>query len=341
MNREARGNLVNRKAVALISGGLDSVLAAKVVMEQDFNVLGLYFTSAFSKSYGQELETPAARVSKAIGIDLRIVDMGQDYIDLVRKPVHGYGKHLNPCIDCKIFMLRRAKSVMHEVNASFAITGEVLGQRPMSQRRDTLNVIERDADMRGMILRPLSAALLPATKAEEDGLIQREKLLGISGRSRTVQLQLAERYGIKGYSPPAGGCLLTDKNFSEKLRDLFTDKQTVNQNDIRLLTVGRHYRLDSGIKIVLGRDNKENNILMSLAQHGYHLFTPVDFPGPVALLNGEPSQDIKQTIGRLIITYSKQVPGRTYRIQYRDEIFDPGEPLPINSSRLRRVGADG
>jgi tRNA-uridine 2-sulfurtransferase len=332
---------VGKRAVALISGGLDSVLAAKVVMEQGFAVVGLYFTSAFSKSYGQEGRTPAATVSKALGLDLRVLDMGQDYIDLVRKPLHGYGKHMNPCIDCKIFMLRRAKSVMQELDAPFAITGEVLGQRPMSQRRDTLNVIERDADMKGLILRPLSATLLPATRPEQEGLIQREKLLGISGRSRTVQLQLAERYGIKGFSAPAGGCLLTDGNFSDKLRDLFADKQAVSPNDVRLLTVGRHYRMEAGVKIVLGRDNHENQVLMSLAPHGYHLFTPHGFPGPVAVLNGSPTQDIKQTIGRLIITYSKQVPGRTYQIRYGDEIFDPGEPLPINTTRLRRVGADG
>lgn len=331
---------MNRKAVALISGGLDSVLAAKVVIEQGFDIIGLYFTSAFSKSYGHECDTHAALVSKAIGVDLRVMDMGRDYIDLIRNPVHGYGKHINPCIDCKIFMLKKAKAVMQELNAPFVVTGEVLGQRPMSQRRDALSVIERDADMKGMILRPLSAALLPPTKAELNGLIQREKLLGISGRSRTVQLQLAERYGIKGYSTPAGGCLLTDKNFSEKLSDLFADKQAVTPNDVRLLTVGRHYRLDGGVKIVIGRDNKENKVLISLAPHGYHLFIPHGFPGPVALLSGNPTQDIKQTIGRLMITYSKQVPGRTYRIQYGDEIFDPGEPLPIHTTGLRRVGAD-
>jgi tRNA-uridine 2-sulfurtransferase len=157
--------MVRMKAVALISGGLDSVLAAKVVMGQGFEVIGLYFTSAFCKSYGNEHETHAARVSKAIGIDLRVVDMGQDYIDLVRNPVHGYGKNVNPCIDCKIYMLKNAKAVMQEVNAPFVVTGEVLGQRPMSQRRDTFHVIERDSDMRGMILRPLSATLLPPTKA--------------------------------------------------------------------------------------------------------------------------------------------------------------------------------
>jgi len=329
-----------RKAVALISGGLDSVLAAKVVMEQGFDVLGLYFTSAFSKSYGQERDTHAAKVSQAIGVDLRVMDMGQPYIDLVRNPVHGYGKNINPCIDCKIFMLKKARAIMQEINAPFLVTGEVLGQRPMSQRRDTLSIIERDADMKGLILRPLSATLLPPTQAEQTGIIERDKLLGISGRSRTVQLRLAERYGISGYATPAGGCLLTDKNFSEKLQDLFDDKQAITPNDIRLLTVGRHYRIDAGVKIVVGRDSRENDVLMSLAPHGYHLFTPHDFPGPVALLHGTPTQDIKQTIGRLIITYSKHVPGQTRRIQYGAEIFDPGEPLPITTVRLRRVGAD-
>ncbi len=331
---------MSTQTVALISGGLDSVLAAKLVMEQGFSVLGLYFTSAFSKSYGNEQATHAARVASAIGIDLRIMDMGQEYIDLVRNPVHGYGKHINPCIDCKIFMLKKARIVMQEVNAPFVVTGEVLGQRPMSQRRDTFHVIERDADLRGMILRPLSAALLPPTKAELNGLIHREKFLSISGRSRAVQLQLAERYGIRDYSTPAGGCLLTDKNFAEKLRDLFRDQQAVTSNDIRLLTIGRHFRIDAGVKIVLGRDNKENTMLMSLAPRGYHLFTPNGFPGPVALLNGNPSQDVKQTIGRLIITYTKRVPGRAYQIRYGAEIFDPGEPLPIHGSPLRRVGAD-
>ncbi|HTP04672.1 MAG TPA: hypothetical protein VMM54_05920 [Nitrospirota bacterium] len=331
---------MDRKAVALISGGLDSILAARLVMEQGYNITGLYFTSAFSKSYGNEHDTHAARVSKAIGLDLRVVDMGQEYVDLVRNPAHGYGKNVNPCIDCKIFMLKKAKTVMEEVKAPFVITGEVLGQRPMSQRRDTLHIIERDADLKGMVLRPLSAKLLSPTKAEQDGLIDRERLLGVSGRSRNVQLRLAERYGIQGYSTPAGGCLLTDKNFSDKLRDLFKDKQTVLSSDIRLLTVGRHYRIDAGIKIVLGRDNRENQMIMSLALKGYHLFMPHNFPGPVALLSGTPSQEIKQTIGRLIITYGKRVPGQTRLIRYGSEIFNPGEPLPINSPRLKRVGAD-
>ncbi|HUL01573.1 MAG TPA: hypothetical protein VLX29_12080 [Nitrospirota bacterium] len=329
------------KVVALISGGLDSILAAKVVMEQGFDIVGLYFTSAFSKSYGKEDRTHAVRVSQATGIDLRVLDMGQDYINLIRHPIHGYGKNVNPCIDCKIYMLKKARAIVQEINAPFIVTGEVLGQRPMSQRRDTLQIIDRDADLRGMILRPLSATLLPPTKAEQEGIIDRKKLLGISGRSRLVQLQLAERYGIRGFSAPAGGCLLTDKNFSEKLRDLFEDQQSVNPDDIRLLTIGRHFRIDTGVKIILGRNNNENNELMTLAARGYHLFIPHGFPGPVAVLSGPPTQNVKQTIGRLIITYSKHVPQRTYHIRYGDEIFNPGEPLPIDSSTVRRIGADG
>lgn len=331
---------MNKKAVALISGGLDSVLAAKVVMDQGFDVLGLYCTSAFSKTYGREQTTHAVTVSKALGLDLRIFDMGQEYIELVRRPAHGYGKNTNPCIDCKILMLKKARAIMDETGASFVVTGEVLGQRPMSQRRDTLQVIERDADMRGLILRPLSAKLLPPTKAELDGVIDREKLLGISGRSRNVQLRMAARYGIRGYSTPAGGCLLTDKNFSAKLRDLFEDKPAIASNDIRLLTVGRHFRIDTGVKIVVGRDSAENDVLLSLAPHGYHLFMPHDFSGPVALLSGTPTPDLKHAVGRLMITYSKRVPGQSRRIRYADEIFDPGEPLPISAVGMKRVGAD-
>ncbi len=331
---------MTRTAVALISGGLDSILAARVMMDQGFGIIGLYGTSAFSKSYGAERTTHAARLTEALGIELRVMDMGQEYIDLIRSPRHGYGRNSNPCIDCKIYMLRKAKSVMEEVNSPFVITGEVLGQRPMSQRRDTLHIIERDSGMKGMIMRPLSAKLLPRTKAEQDGIIDREKLLGINGRSRSIQLQLAERYGIKGFSTPAGGCLLTDKNFSEKLRDLFQDKGSVTPDDIRLLTVGRHFRLDTGVKVVVGRDSRENELILSLSQNGFSLFTPSGFPGPVALLDGPPTQEIKQAVGRLIITYSKQTPGRPRLIRFGNELFNPGDPLPITPPGFRRLGAD-
>lgn len=329
-----------KKAVALISGGLDSILAARLVMDQGYEVIGLFFTTVFSKSYGREHQTHAATVSKAVGLDLKVIDLGQPYIDLIQNPRHGYGKNINPCIDCKVHMLSRAAPIMEGIGASFVITGEVLGQRPMSQRRDTLQVIERDSGMRGRILRPLSAALLPPTRPELDGLVERGRLLGISGRSRAVQLQLAERYGIQGFSTPAGGCLLTDKNFAEKLRDLFDDNGPITPDDIRLLTIGRHFKFGRGVRIVLGRNKQENEALISMAPRGYHLFQPHGFPGPLALLTGTPTPELKQAAGRLIITYSKKVSGQSRLIRSGGELFDPGSPLPLESLGMRKVGID-
>lgn len=302
---------MKRTAVALISGGLDSILAARVVMDQGFDVTGLYFTSVFSKSYGKEDATHAARVARSVGIGLRVMDLGQEYIELIRNPRHGYGKNINPCIDCKIFMLTKAKAVMEELGSPFIITGEVLGQRPMSQRRDTLNVIERDSGLKGMVLRPLSARLLPPTKAETEGIINREKLLDISGRSRSVQLALAAQYGIEGFSTPAGGCLLTDENFARRLRELFEHKIDVAQDDIRLLTMGRHFRLPSGAKVVVGRNKQENEQLSTFGQSGMRLLRPSDFPGPVAVLTDERSPEDAGIAAGLILKYSREIPGKT------------------------------
>ncbi len=327
---------MSRKAVALISGGLDSVLAARVVMEQGFEVAGIYFTSVFSKSYGKERDTHAGRVARSVGLELRVMDLGQEYIDLIRNPGHGYGRNVNPCIDCKIFMLSKAGAVMHELGAQFIITGEVLGQRPMSQRRDALNVIERDSGLSGMILRPLSAKLLTPTKAETEGIIDRERLLDISGRSRNAQLALAKKYGVAGFSTPAGGCLLTDENFAEKLRDLFSNKKDVTPVDIRLLTVGRHFRLESGVKVVLGRDKEENSFLISLKQPGHNLLVPNGFPGPAALIVETPSLPEKHAAGRLILKYSKKTPGMSRLIKCGNEIFEPDENAVLES---RQVGA--
>lgn len=328
-----------RKAVALISGGLDSILAARVVMEQGYEVTGLYFTSAFSKAFGHEQNTHAARVSRETGIQLRIIDLGQEYIDLIRDPKHGYGKNINPCIDCKIFMLQKALAVMEELGAPFIITGEVLGQRPMSQRRDTLSVIERDSGLRGRILRPLSALLLPPTQAEQDGLIDRSGLLGISGRSRTEQFKIAGKFRIKEFSAPAGGCLLTDKNFSDKLRDLFLEQKDISPLDIRLLTVGRHFKVSPGVRIVLGRDSHENDVLADIASSEYHLFQPHDFTGPAAILTGPATKDAKELVGRLIVTYSKKFSGPVQNIRFADELFAAGPPVLSPGSFLKRIGS--
>lgn len=327
-----------KQAVALISGGLDSILAARVVMDQGYEVTGLYFTSAFSKAFGREHESHAARVCRETGIKLRIIDLGREYIELIRNPAHGYGKNINPCIDCKIFMLQKARAAMEELGSPCIITGEVLGQRPMSQRRDTLTVIERDSGLRGRILRPLSALLMPPTQAEEDGSIDRSRLLGISGRSRTGQYRLAERFGISGFSAPAGGCLLTDENFSEKLRDLFDDQQEVSPADIRLLTIGRHFKIAPGIRIVIGRDRAENEVLRDIASPGYHLFLPDDFPGPAAILTGPATEEGRALAGRLIVTYSKKFTGPENRIRFGKELFVAGPPVSSPETFLKRVG---
>lgn len=313
------------KLVTLISGGLDSILAARIMRDQGFDIVGLYFSSAFSKNYGKEENTTAARAATEIGIELRVIDLGQEYIDMIRNPKHGYGKHMNPCIDCKIFMLEKAKVIMQKIGAPCIVTGEVLGQRPMSQRRDTLNVIERDSGLRGMILRPLSAKLLSPTKAERDGFIDREKLSGISGRSRTAQYRLAEQFGITAFSAPAGGCLLTDKNFEHKLRDLFEYTKDVTPADIRLLTIGRHFRSTSHAKIILGRNNSENNILLSLAQPGWHVCVPHGFPGPIAIIQGELSIETRKTAGELILRYSKKISGQNRLIRIGELVFNPEE----------------
>lgn len=297
---------MSRKAVALISGGLDSILAARLVRDQGYDVTGLYFTSAFSKSYGREEDTPAVAVSRAMNLDLRIRDLGMPYIDLIRTPRHGYGKNSNPCIDCKIFMLNEAKKVMQELGAPFVVTGEVLGQRPMSQRRDTLHVIERDAGLRGLILRPLSATVLPPTLAEQDGLIDRGRLLGISGRGRTVQLRLAERYGIRGFSTPAGGCLLTDKGFSARLKDLFDHGGDGTEAEVQLLKFGRHFRLNRQAKLIVGRTEKDNE---SILQHHHPALDVVldvrDYPSPVGLLQGAADRNTLLLAAAICVGYSR------------------------------------
>ncbi len=329
---------MTKRAVALISGGLDSILAARVVMDQGYEVTGLYFTSAFSKAFGREQDTHAARVSRETGIELRVIDLGQEYIELIRNPKHGYGKNINPCIDCKIFMLQKARAVMEELGSPVIVTGEVLGQRPMSQRRDTLTVIERDSGLRGRILRPLSALLMPPTEAEQEGLIDRSRLLQISGRGRTEQYRLAARFGIEGFSSPAGGCLLTDENFSEKLRDLFLDQRDVAPADIRLLTIGRHFKLEAGSRIVLGRDRQENDVLAELEAPGYNLFQPLDFPGPAAILTGVPAQETKELVGRLIVTYSKKFSGPVRMIRFCGESFIAGPSIPSPHAFPKRIG---
>ncbi len=275
------------KAIALVSGGLDSTLAVKVVIEQGIDVVGLNFLSPFclcNRKAGCKFI--AKKIVDEFGIELKALYMGEEYIEIIKNPRHGYGKNLNPCIDCRILMLRRARDFMQEIGASFIITGEVLGQRPMSQYRDALRVIERESGLEGLLLRPLSAKLLPLSTPEKEGWVDREKLLEISGRSRKPQLALAKDYKISTYACAAGGCLLTDKGFANRMRDLMAHSG-ITLDDIGLLKVGRHFRLSPSCKIVVGRNKEENEKLMRLAKEGDLCFDPVKAKGPVGIGQGD------------------------------------------------------
>ncbi len=296
-------------ALGLFSGGLDSILACRIIADQGIRVRALKFVTPF---FDHDLLDREGDYQKEIlekyGIDVELVDLSPGYIELLRNPAHGFGKNFNPCIDCKILMLTRARAMMAEYNASFLITGEVLGQRPMSQRRDTLNVIERDALCKKTLLRPLSALLMDPTSAEEQGLVDRQKLFGFAGRGRKPQIQLAKELGITDFPAPAGGCVLTDPNLASRIerfyKGLFSLEQDQFQvDDIRLLLVGRHFCLPGGHWLVLGRNEQENERLVALRHSDDWLFFMPDRPGPTALLRRGSSLVADTTIEAEICNY--------------------------------------
>ncbi|MBI5376346.1 MAG: 7-cyano-7-deazaguanine synthase [Candidatus Schekmanbacteria bacterium] len=300
------------KALALLSGGLDSTLAVKVIQEQGVEVSAINFVSPFclctSKKRGCLSE--ASRVCDELGVELKVVYVGKDYLDVIRKPKFGYGKNMNPCIDCRIHMHTIAKKHMEEIGAQFIISGEVLGQRPMSQRRDSMNIIDRESGLKGILLRPLSAKHFPITIPEEKGWVDREKLPAITGRSRKKQFELAEELGINDYPCPAGGCLLTDFNFSIRLRDLFNNQEDVTVGDINLLKTGRHFRLAHGAKFVIGRSEVENIAMRGMLREGDVWFEPVDVSGPSGLLRAVNPDDFIEISASIIARYSKENNGK-------------------------------
>jgi tRNA-uridine 2-sulfurtransferase len=296
---------LTKKAVALISGGLDSALAIHLVKLQDIDVTALHFTSFFSPLSGPPEESPVAVTARQLGVPVVYLPRGDDFLDLIRAPQHGYGKNLNPCIDCRIYSFVKAKEFMREIGASFIVTGEVVGQRPMSQMKNTIRFIEKRAGCDSIILRPLSAKILPPTEVEEAGIVDREQLLEVAGRGRKVQLSLAKEIGLSGYSPPAGGCLLTDKIFSRRLKDLLDDGDDVSREDLDLLKIGRHIRLRQGLKLVVARNETENGLAENISEHLIK-FLPVDFPGPVVIVKGSPEPQEELLIGSILRRYSKR-----------------------------------
>jgi tRNA-specific 2-thiouridylase len=293
------------KAISLLSGGLDSTLATKLIADQDIDVTALHFTSPFASRKERERGLQAVRTADELKVRLIFREKGADYLSIIENPRHGYGKNMNPCIDCRIYMLKKTRIIMEEIGAGFVVTGEVLGQRPMSQQRPTLRLIEKESGLEGFIVRPLSAQHFDPTVPEREGVVDRERLLNVAGRGRSVQYALAAKYGLKEFSSPGGGCLLTDPIFSVKLRELFSKDKDFSARDIDLLSVGRHFRLRDDTKLIVGRNEEENEKLQSLWSAPYVLFTPVDFTGPQAVLKGAMDEEIIEVVANIMGQYGK------------------------------------
>ena len=294
--------MTRTKALSLFSGGLDSILATQLILNQGIDVEAINFANVFC-SCREENGCGAVEAAKQLGVPLKIINVGNDYLRMVRKPKHGYGKNMNPCVDCKIFMAKKAKKYAKEIGAAFIFTGEALGERPMSQHFNALKIIEEESGLKGRLLRPLSAKLLPETVVERKGLVKRDQLLSISGRARKPQIQLAKEFNITCYPSPAGGCLLTCKEFADKLRDLFRHKARCSMADVALLKVGRHFRLGKS-KIVVGRNEAENKILtLKKARNDYYFEVP-DVSGPTTVLQGLKTKKAIKLAAALTAFYS-------------------------------------
>ncbi|HEY4743280.1 MAG TPA: hypothetical protein VIH45_01365 [Desulfuromonadaceae bacterium] len=310
-----------RKAIALLSGGLDSTLAVKMMLDLGIEVEALNFTSPFCTCTGKNAgcKSEAVRVAQEFNIPIKVMHKGLDYLETVRNPRHGYGKGLNPCVDCRIYLLRKAKEYMAESKADFVITGEVLGQRPMSQRRDTLRVIERESGLEGLILRPLSARHFEPTIPEQEGWVDRNKLLAIKGRSRKEQFDLADELDVKNYPCPAGGCLLTELSFVPKVRDVFDHADELNQRDFRLLKIGRHFRIGERTKVIIGRNEADNNLLETAMQPGEAALTWLDGNTPVGVVTGRQDAECLDLASRILLRYTKAEPGAACRVKVRTD----------------------
>ena len=306
------------KALALLSGGLDSALAVKLVKNQGINVVAVNFASPFCLC--GKGGCGATGIAKQLQIPLKTFSLGQDFLSVLKNPKFGYGRNMNPCIDCRILMFKKAKRYAQKIGATFMFTGEVLDQRPMSQHRKAMDIIDTEAGLKGKILRPLSAKLLPESEAEKQGWIKREKLLDIEGRSRKKQIELAEKFSITDYPCPAGGCLLTYKEFAAKVRDLIEHNENFEIRDVNLLKIGRHFRLGKS-KIVVGRNKDENTRLLTLKDDSDYIFEVPDCGSPITLLQGPKTKEAVKTAAALTARYSDSKE-ETAPVKYGDEEMD-------------------
>jgi len=291
--------------IGLISGGLDSLIASLILKLQDIEIIGLNFKSPFcicDKAL-KNAECGLNLYYEKLGIRLIYIQKDDDYLEIIRNPKFGYGRNLNPCIDCRIYILKKAKEFMYNTNADFVFTGEVLNQRPKSQNLKALNIIEKESGFEGNLLRPLSALLLKPTKMEEDGIIDRSKLLRLKGRSRKIQLELARKYSLLKEYYACGGCLLTDKQFSRRMRDYLKFNTNLTMKDINFLKYGRHFRYNNS-KIIIGRNRFENDILVQIRNSNDIIMEAKDVPGPITLIQGKFDRETINIAAQLTLRYS-------------------------------------
>lgn len=299
---------MKRKAVALLSGGLDSLLAVRTILEQGIPVTGIRFITHFgcdpvtSGSCGKDVE-PLVKMWGPMGFTVRMSHLGQDYIEMVKNPKFGYGKNMNPCVDCRIMMISWAREALENEGAGFLITGEVLNQRPMSQTRERFRQIDRQLGLEGLVVRPLSAKLLAPTQPEEEGIVDRSRLLDISGRGRHRQYALAKQYGVTDIPQPSGGCLLTDPGYSARLRDLWDHDPDAGARDLNLLRIGRHFRPSETCKVIVGRMEAENHALKAFQAKGDTLIYLKDHQGPMTLVHGVHGADEIRFAASLTVRY--------------------------------------
>jgi len=283
------------KALILLSGGLDSTIAAELMHREGSELVAVNFKTVFClcdrKASSGGCASHARTVTDALGIELKMVNATEDFLEVLKKPKHGYGANMNPCIDCRILFFRKSKELMERLGAAFIITGEVLGQRPMSQHKRQMDIIEKESGLEGFVVKPLSAKLLPPTIPEKMGWINRERLLNIEGRSRRIQISLAKEFGINDYPCAAGGCLLTDPGFARKIRDLIKHDE-LDLSTIQLLKAGRYFRLSKEAKLVVGRQEGENELLGRLSQDNDYFFQPTHINGPSAIGRGVFNPDL-------------------------------------------------
>ena len=311
---------MTRRCVVLLSGGLDSMLAIRIMQEQGIEVEALNFKTIFTCCQDQSAQT-----ARDLGVRLTVVGQEDDYLDLVREPRFGRGKGANPCVDCRIYMFERAKRFMHQIGADFIVSGEVAGQRPMSQKRRDLDRIAFHSDLEDLLLRPLSAKLLRPTLPEREGWVDREKLYDIEGRSRKRLIELAKRYGLKDIPTPSTGCSLTEPRFSKKVFDLIDAPGDSHRWDFELLKIGRHFRYNAQTKVIVGRNEAENDQLLYAHQlpdaNSTAAVFPENFLGPRALLIGPRTADALEFAGSLILRYSREYDPDNALVRADNQVF--------------------